>query len=282
MVLQGGGARGIFIAGVTDAILETGISFPYVIGTSAGALIGFNIVSKDIGRAKKVIIQGMADKRFASFKNYRKTRSYFDFNYLFHVVPKESIPFNYEEYENSDMTFYCGCTCLEDGAPAYFEKSHPEFFSAAAASSTLPFMGDPVKVGDRHYMDGCTVCPIPFRKALEDGVEKMVVVFSRDRSYRKGRRGFFSKLGFKLKYRKYPNYLKGSLEANELYNRDMDELFELEKQGKAFLIMPRTAPTVGRSEKDPEKLEELYREGYSVGKEELPKLKAFLGEGNDE
>ena len=277
LVLQGGGTRGIFVAGVTDAFHDAGLDFPYVIGTSAGCLVGYNVVSGDRGRAKRVIIEGMQGKNFGSYSNFVHKGEYFDFRYLFNEL-SEIIPFNYEAYRAPGHIFYCGCTGVNDGLAHYFEKSAPNFDDCATASSSLPFVAKPVQLEDGLYMDGGTVCPIPFRKPLEDGVEKLVIVFTRTRDYRKSEeiKGA-KKMAYKLKYGKYPKYLEALLNGNRFYNKEMDDMFELEKQGKAFLIFPREPLSVGRMEKDIEKLEAGYQEGLEVGKESIKALKAFLG-----
>lgn len=279
LVLQGGGARGIFVAGVTDALLDAGLEFPYVIGTSAGSLVGYNVVAKERGRAKEVIIKGMRDKRFAGYSNLIRTKSFFNFDFLFNDLPKE-IPFSFESFEESKAQFYCCCTGVEDGCAHYFEKSRNDFNDCVAASSTLPFFGRPVRVGDEPYMDGSASFAIPFRKPFLDGYDKIVVVLTRAREYRKKeKKSLVYRSAAKIKYRKYPKYLASLIKAGKQYNGQMDELFALEKQGKAFLIFPKHKPVVGVREKDEKKLEDFYLEGLEVGRESIDRLKEFLEGG---
>lgn len=276
LVVQGGGARGIFGAGVTDALFDAGLEFPYIVGTSSGCLISFNLVSRDRGRAKTIIVKGMPDKRFASFSNLVKKGSFFDFDFLFKVAPIEVCPFDQKTFDESKVKFFCGCTGVEDGLPHYFEKSHPEFLAAAGGSSSLPFLGKPVKVEECHYMDGGTTCPIPFHKALDDGCEKIVVVLTRPRLYRKGKSKPLHRLLYRLFYHKYPNYLKALQKGHDFYNSEMDTLFKLEKEGKAFLIFCPEGETIKRTEKKEEVLNKFYQSGYEVGRGLVPALNEFL------
>ncbi|MCR5078676.1 MAG: patatin family protein [Bacilli bacterium] len=279
LVLQGGGTRAIFSAGVTDALIDGGLTFSRYAGTSAGALICVNLVANQRGRSKDIVIKGMADKRFASFGNYIRTGSYFGFDYLFNVVPKEKIPFDFDSYNASKSALYVGATGVNDGQAHYFDRNTcKDFVAACSASSSLPFLGKPIEVEGDLYMDGGTSCAIPYKKALEDGAEKLVVIMTRARDYRKKPHNKVSSLLYKAKYHKYPKYLYAMLHEYGVYNDDLEELFAMEKQKKAFLIMPRTAPKVGRKEKNVEKLEELYQEGYERGQELLDSLKEFLGE----
>ena len=283
LVLQGGGTRAIFTAGVTDALLDAGLDFSWFAGTSAGALIAVNLVAKQRGRSKDVVIKGMGDKKFASFGNYIKTGSYFGFDYLFHELPKTKIPFDYDTYYASKAKFYVGTTGVGDGKAHYFDRYCDDFIAACSASSSLPFLGKPVKVCDEGlFMDGGTSCAIPFHKAKEEGAAKFVIVTTRARDYRKKPHGKISSLFYKAKYHKYPNYLYAMLHEYEVYNKDMEELFQMEKEGRAFMIMPKTAPTVGRKEKNAQKLQAFYEEGYATCKELLPALMKFLKGDIDE
>lgn len=279
LVVQGGGTRGIFAAGVLDAFLDHDIEFPYVIGTSAGALLSFNYVAKERGRGAWIIEECMQMKEFASVNNYLKDGNFFNFDFLIHEVPRSLRSFDEKAFEESTMRFLCATTGVEDGKPHYFEKGcTAEFMNALAASSSLPIINKPVLVEGHLQMDGGPVASVPFEKPLEDGFKKMVVILTRDRSYRKKKRAVLDRVYIKRKYRDHPEFIKAVNGYEILYNRQMEELFRLEKQGRAFLILPEERVEIGRAEKDKEKLHALYQKGYDVACKLLPKLKEYLGE----
>ena len=62
LVLEGGASRGVFTAGVLDYWMEQGITFPYVVGVSAGACNAADLVSKQIGRTRNTMIH--KDKKY--------------------------------------------------------------------------------------------------------------------------------------------------------------------------------------------------------------------------
>ena len=53
IVVEGGAFRGLYNQGVLDALMENNINFACTIGTSAGALAGFNYVAGQIGRSAR-------------------------------------------------------------------------------------------------------------------------------------------------------------------------------------------------------------------------------------
>ncbi|WP_077613367.1 patatin-like phospholipase family protein [Clostridium sp. Marseille-P2415] len=69
LILEGGGTRGVFSAGVLDYFMEQELYLPYVIGVSAGAGIGANYVSRQHGRIKKTMIDYLRENSYLSIKH---------------------------------------------------------------------------------------------------------------------------------------------------------------------------------------------------------------------
>lgn len=278
LVMQGGGARGAFTAGVLDVLMENKIVFPYVIGTSAGALNGVNYISNDIGRSKYVSTELMSDKRFVSLGNFFRRGTAFDFAYLFHTVPKTTLPFDSAEYNSSPIEFAVCATGMEDGEPHYF-KHHicNEFYKALAASSSLPLISKPVDVEGKKYLDGGVTVIIPYQKAFDDGYSKVVVIQTRARGYRKGKLKGSKVFLARCMYRKYPEFIKAYRHINDRYNDSMAEVERLAEEGRVFLIAPDTEPEIGSIAKDKDALLRLYEEGREVMQRDLRALKEFVG-----
>ena len=276
IIVQGGGTRGIFGAGVLDAMMDANMDFSCIIGTSAGALAAYNYVAGCRGRAREFIMECMQGKEFASLGNLVKKGTYFNFEYMFNEVPK-TLPIDMEYFRANPIKFYCGTTGVFDGKAHYFEKSEPYFDNAIAASSSLPLISSPVEVDGKFYLDGAGTCGIPFQKALDEGYSKIVVVLTRARDYRKKKVSGSKAVAFKAMYRKNKEYLQCCLNGGESYNEEMRRVFELEKEGRAFVICPEIPPKVGRKERDKKKLDELYHQGYDIAMKLMPELKRFLG-----
>lgn len=279
LVLQGGGMRGAFTSGVLDVFMERKLSFSYVIGTSAGALNGVNFISGDIGRGKRVTCEMIHDKKFVSAKNLLLKKSLFDFQYLLFTLPEKNIlPFNNEAYEANPTEFLVACTGMEDGKAHYFKKGQcPDFWNAVAASASLPLLAKPVGVEGSLYLDGGPSASIPFRKAIEDGCEKIVVVGTREPGYRKIPLKESRKRLCKLFYGDHPKFVECYLRSVEEYNGEVEEMERLQKEGRLFLIQPERPVTVSQTEKDEKALLELYKEGRKIATKNLDAMIAFLG-----
>ena len=277
LVLQGGGTRAAFTAGVVDVILENNIVFPYLSGVSAGGLMGVNYLSRQAGRSKYIVTKLMRDKKFVSLNNFLFKKSAFDFHYLLEEVPK-FLKFDRETYDNSKTELVVTATSMEDGKAHAFKKSQCANFNAAlAASASLPLLSQPVEVDGHLYLDGGPSCSIGFRSPLEDGFEKIVVVCTRHKGYRKT--GEVSHMGLaKRFYGNYPAFMDTFAHSKMIYNADMQELERLAEEGKAFIIYPEEPIEIGRTETKYKVLAALYDKGYALGKKILPDLLEFLDE----
>ena len=89
LVLEGGGMRGLFTAGVLDVMLEHGIEVDGMVGVSAGALFGCNYKSKQIGRALRYNIRFKDDSRYMGMRSFITTGNFINAEFAYHTMPLE-------------------------------------------------------------------------------------------------------------------------------------------------------------------------------------------------
>ncbi|MDN3019356.1 patatin family protein [Paenibacillus sp. BSR1-1] len=276
LVLEGGGMRGVYTAGVLEYFLEQELFFPYVIGVSAGACNAASYLSKQKGRNKTVTIEYASDPRYISWKNYFKNRQFFGMDFIFDEIPNQHVPYDYEAFYNCSSEFVVGTTDCMTGQPVYFNKQEygKDFLKVLRASSSLPFIAPEVKFKDKILLDGGITDPIPIKKAQQDGFLKNVVVLTRNSGYLKKP----SKFHF-IVDRKYPEYkgLQQSLRERYLvYNETVAYLEEEEKKGRVLIIRPTQSLKVGRMERNPGKLEELYNQGYEDARKSMKAILEYI------
>jgi predicted patatin/cPLA2 family phospholipase len=275
LVLEGGGMRGVYTAGVLEYFLEEEISFPYVIGVSAGAAMAASYLSKQRGRNRKVNIELVTDPRYLSWRNFLKTRQVFGMDFIFDEIPNKLVPYHYDEFYQNQAEFVVGTTDCVTGSPVYFSKEDygQEMLKILKASSSLPFIAPEIEFNNHFLLDGGISDPIPVKKSQQDGNKRNVVILTRNEGYIKKP----SKFHFLLK-RKYPHYsgLQKAMEKRyQIYNETVKLLNEEEKNGNVFIIRPSEPLEVGRMERNPVKLEKLYLQGYKDAKNAQDRLIAF-------
>lgn len=274
LVLEGGGVRGIYTAGVLDVFLEQGISFDGVIGVSAGAIHGCSFLSGQHGRSIRYYMNYCADPRFMSISSLLKTGDLVGEEFCYHEIPEKLDVYDNEAFMKNDVPFYAVCSNVETGAPEYLRMTDMfRDIDILRASASMPYVSRLVEIGGKKYLDGGSTDSIPVDAFRDMGYERNVVVLTRDISYRKKPE---LRLLAKLKYRKYPAFAKVQAERYLHYNRQVERVMELEQQGSVFVIRPSAPPVIGRMEKDPEKVRQLYQMGREDAIYSLQKLQEWL------
>ena len=277
LVLEGGALRGMYTSGVLDTFLKNNMEFECVAGVSAGALNAMSYISKQPGRSAKINLEYCDDPRYIGRKAFIKNKGIIGYDYLFGDISENKVPFDYKSFENTNQRFIIVTTNCEKAETEYLEKSNcNDLFKAAQASSSMPLASAMVEINNNHYLDGAVTTSIPVKWALEQGYEKVVVVLTRDKTYRKPMLSNKMKKLYKLAYHKYPKLIEKLNTMPERYNKLQDEIIDLEKEGKIFIIRTEKEVTVSRLEKDKEKLENLYKEGIAETEKNLDALKEYL------
>ena len=270
LVLEGGGMRGVFTSGVLDAFMKYKLSFHYIVAVSAGACNGLSYASRQPRRARISNIDMLAKYDYIGLRHLVTQGCIFDPDLLYHRFPYELIPFDYEEYfrncRNGDI-FEMVVTNCQTGFAEYLSESSGDTHrlnALARASSSLPYVSKIVEVDGKELLDGGIVDSIPILRSIEAGHETNVVISTRNKGWRDTGRDHKQP---KFIYRNYPRLRVALSRRIEAYNRQLDLVDELEEQGKILVIRPEEPIVVGRMEKDVDKLEHLYEEGFRLGEQ---------------
>lgn len=277
-VFEGGASRAYFSAGVMDALLDEKVYADYCIGVSAGIANGVSYASRQKGRNFEVGTKYLPDKRYMGVKYFLKkeNKSLYNIDFVFREVPERCVPFDFKAYEKFGSETFVGLTDMETGKEVYMPAlSRDGSWTNVVATCALPFLFQPVNIEGRLYMDGGIADPVPYKKAFEDGCDKVIVVLTRERSYVK-KSGTSTRLAAKRYEKKYPAFAKAIRERADLYNREYSELWELEKCGKAYVVSPETTAEWKRTEKNPNAIKQMYDMGYNAVKLNKEELEKFL------
>ena len=277
LVVEGGGMRGVYTAGVLDYFMEKNLYFDDCYGVSAGACHISSYVSKQIGRSMKVTLDYINDKRYCSINSLIKTGDMFGVEMLYDLIPNKLELYDYDTFNKFKGNFYSVVTNCNTGKAEYMKiKDMKKDIIAVRASSSLPLLSRIVEINGKEYLDGGITDSIPIKKSIKDGHKKNVVILTRDKTYRKSKPKFLS--FFKLKYKKYPNLVKAIENRYKMYNETLDFIEEEKAKNKVFIIQPKLPVKISRIEKDKDKLKALYNQGYEDAKEIYEDLMKFLEE----
>lgn len=278
VVFEGGASRTSFTSGVIDVLIREGIKADYVIGTSAGILNGISYVSGQYGRNLEVSMRYLPDRHYMG-KRYllkRGNRSYYNIDFVFNQVPNKLCPFDYDAYYSFCGEVYACVTNIRTGKAEYLRVTgENREWREVVASCSLPLLFKPVCINGEYYMDGGIANPVPFEKALRDGCDRVIVVLTRERGYRKSEHEFLCDASA-ARYRNFPAFAKKLVMRGGLYNLQRQQLWKREEEGRVFVIAPENTARFKRTESEPKEILELYFQGMRAADERMSDLKRYL------
>lgn len=270
----GGGMRDVYGAGVLDYCLDNGLDFSYYIGVSAGSANIATFLARQRGRTLRFYRDYAVRKEYMSLSNFIKTGSYVGMDYVYSELSREGgeDALDYGCILRQNKPFYVVATNAENGNAEYFDflKEKKDEFNSLKASCSIPIACKPYHIGDSFYVDGGISDPVPFKKAFEDGCDKVIVLLTRPVSYRKRHR-VHPRL-FDMAMKKYPEVGKLLDSSLDKYNDDVEHLQLLEKQGKALIVAPDDCCGVETLTKNRKNIMALYNKGYADG----ARIESFL------
>lgn len=276
LIMEGGAMRGMFTAGVTDVMMENEISFDGAVGVSAGAAFGCNYKSGQIGRAIRYNRKYCNDKRFAGIGSLIRTGNLFNTEFAYGEVPLKYDVFDFDTYEKNPMEFYVVCTDIETGRAVYhrYEGLNDHGFDWIRASASLPLVSQIVEIDGMKLMDGGMADSIPIRFFEEKGYDRNIVILTQPKDFVKKKNSMMPVI--KIKYRKYPNLVETMENRHIVYNQTLSYIDERERQGEVLVIRPEKSLNIGKVEKNPDKLQEVYEAGRKVAKRRIDEIREYL------
>ena len=278
LVLEGGGLRALFTAGVTDVMMENGIRFDGLIGVSAGATFGCNYKSEQPGRALRYNINFKDDPRYMSWRSFLKTGDLVGAEFSYHVLPNQLDIFDYETFRRNPMEFHVVCTDAETGEPVYkqLDDMTDEGLDWIRASASMPIVSRPVQLEGRKLLDGGIVNSIPLKHFQEIGYERNIVVLTQPKGFFKKRTKLMPL--FHLTMRKYPAIIQAMGRRHLMYNEQLRYLAQEERKGNILLIHPDDTLPIGRTEQNEKKMRQVYQMGRAAAEDNLKRIKDFLSD----
>lgn len=276
LVLEGGAMRGMYTAGVLDIFLDEKIKVDGIIGVSAGVLFGVNYLSNQRGRVIRYNKKYSKDKRYMGINSLLRTGNIINKDFAYYEVPTKLDVFDQETYSKSKVPFYATVTNVETGEAEYIKvKDVFRQMEILRATSAMPFVSRVVEIDDKKYLDGAIADSIPIDKMKSLGYDKIIVVLTKPRGYKKKKRGNGL---IKFGYRKYPKFAKKMQDRYKNYNEIIEKIDKMEKNNEIFVIRPSREVKMSRVEKDPNKLQEMYDLGIEDCKNILEKLRNYISD----
>lgn len=287
LVLEGGGFRGMFTAGVLDVLQERGVyAFSSVWGVSAGAINAANFRSRQIGRTMRDMLAFRDDRRFMSLWSLASTGDLAGADFMYDEVQNRLDPCDVETFNSSDLPMYAVASDVTFGTAAYLPvRRFPEDVVKVRASASLPAVSRMVEIDGHRYLDGGTTDSVPYAAALglpgASEVEghvpasRALVVLTRERAYKKTPSG--ERLALRSRrYERFPYYVEALTTRWSRYNEQRERLWELEAEGTCLVMAPEGPVGVRSNEREGLPLLELYLQGRRLAEGRIDEIREFV------
>ena len=278
LVVEGGGMKCAYNAGILDAFLDRGIAFPYCIGVSAGAGNLISYLAGQRGRNLRFFTEYIHSPDYFGWRSLLRTGDLFGLRYIYGELTRTGgqDPLDYPALLRSGAVYRAVVTNALTGEPEYFgkEEIHLDDYRLIMASSAIPAVCRPVALHDVPYYDGGLTDAIPVRRALAEGCEKLVVILSKNRDY--VRRPQKPRLLYRAACRRYPKVIGAIDRRHTVYNENLRDVFALERAGTAFVFAPSEPLSVGTYSMDEKAARALYDLGLRDFAAAQERLAAFL------
>lgn len=276
LVLEGGGMRDLFTAGILDVMMEANIRFDGIIGVSAGATFGCNYKSHQPGRTLRYNKRMAGNWRYCSLRSWLTTGNLVGAEYAYHILPTEIDIFDNDAFRTDPTAFCVVCTDALTGQPVYhhIDSFDYEGLEWLRASASLPIVSKAVEVGGHRLLDGGISDSIPLAYWQSQGYDRNIVILTQPAGFTKKRTSLMPV--FHLFCRRYPAIIHAMERRHEMYNAQLRYLADEAKKGKTLVLCPTHSIGIGRTEMNPEKMQRIYDEGVAYGREHLKEIRNFL------
>lgn len=271
----GGGMRGIYGAAVADYCLDNNIHFDCCIGISAGSANMVTYIAGQRGRTLKFYSDYAFRREYMGFGNMLRKGYFVNLEYIYGTLSNSDgeYPLDYPAIAASDQKFIVVATDAETGLPIYYTKDDiaQDDYGAIMGSSCVPAIDRPYPFRGRKLYDGGIADPIPIEKAFQEGCDKVVLILTRPRDYRRGSKKDerFAKTFAPF----YPRAAKALTMRARLYNYELDLCEKYAAEGRVLIVAPDDIGGMDTLTKDKATMLKMYDKGYK----DAEKIKEFLG-----
>ncbi len=276
-ILEGGALRGLYTAGILDALYANNINIDCIFGVSAGALFGVNYFSNQPGRGLNYNLKYCNDKRYISVRSLILTGNVVNKRFAYYKVSKKLFPFDQDAFVKTNKPFYAVATNVETGKAEYFKINRPlDEMEKLRATSAMPLLSRIVNIDGKKYLDGAVADSIPIKKALEMGYKKIVVVLTQPKGFVKEELSEKQLKKVNKRYKKYPKFIETSINRPKEYNETLKFIEKMENDKEIFVFRPKRSININPVKKERSDLQAAYDLGYKEAFDRLKDLKKYL------
>lgn len=276
IIFEGGAMRGLFSAGVSDYLISNKIEVDNIYAISISSIIATNYLMKQKDKSRIILMQE-EQKIKAGFFHFLRYLEYLNLDAVVSQAISEDKGFDYQKLLQSKEKLQIVVTNIDEGKAEYvIPKNKEELASYVKATCSLPLLSHVVKIGSKRYLDGGISDILPIERAIKEN-DKVIVVLTREKGYRKKKEFVLLRFLSHLVYHKDKELLKEMKTRAKRYNNKLDLIEKLAEENKIVVIYP-SVKSIKRIEHDKSLATNFYNNGLLVAENEYNRLISYLKE----
>jgi predicted patatin/cPLA2 family phospholipase len=240
LVIEGGGFKSVFSAGVLDAFLMNKFNpFDIYIGVSSGAMSLSYYITGQYKTYFSLSKEVSVNEEFLSYKHALSEEGYMDLKFLSGYAKKNN-PLELQNLKESieNKQFYVVATNLSNGKAVYLEPNKQTVYRCLRATSSLPFFTKgKCKINGIDLMDGAWSDAIPAKSAADFGAKKIIVIRPHPLGYKVKGLSYLSLLAGYW-WKNSPKVSDNFFKEDNNYNQAVDFLTKKHKNIEILQICP--------------------------------------------
>lgn len=278
IVLEGGGLRGAYTAGVCAWFIENNIEFDLHIGISSGAMHAFSLAMKDVKLLHDSSVDYSVLPNNVGWRAILREGTPVGYNFMFEELLTKRLNMTADRIRSIPSLVEFGVYRLAIQKTIWYNQSDvDDKIKLLQAACTLPIAGRNVKVNGEWFMDGGVTTMIPVERALEHQADKIVVVTTKPSNFVRKDNSPLTQFLLDIIYGKYKILLQDFRKRKDVYNREMDLVRQLEKEGKVVHLQPSKDFGAKRFSATLEQVQNMFDLGKSDCEAKRELILKFLG-----
>jgi predicted patatin/cPLA2 family phospholipase len=244
LLVEGGGLRGAFGAGVLSELARSGTRFDDVFAVSSGAPTAAYLVAGQVEDAVRIWEHHTHGEQLVSPRRWIRGATLLDIDGLIGVFERV-VPLDTARLGRAEARCWIVVTNCHTGRPDHVRATPGNAMDLLRATMALPIAyGKVVAVGGVPYVDGGVVEAVPVRRAAALDHDRKLLVLTQPRGYR-GRDSRAAAWLLGLGYARYPAIRRALGSHFRTSNEALDLVDDLERRGALSVIRPRAPLAAG-------------------------------------
>ncbi len=277
LVLEGGGLRAAYTAGILAWFIEHELEFDFVVGISSGALLEAPFVVKDKKALKDLAVVYAGRKENVGWLPLLREGAPVGYNFLFNEIVNKKLKLSAEKVRQAPTPFEMGVYDLFASETLWLtNKDLDDQWKIIQAACTLPIAGRAVWINNRRYLDAGLTSMIPIKRSINFGCEKHIVITTKTDDFVRKPNHPIMQFILDLMYIRYPKMRREFRERTGIYYKEKALVEALEKENKAIFLKPSKDLGVKRFSGDSEQLQRLYDLAFEDMDNQKEKIYQFM------